>query len=207
MTTATLDRDQDQERAERLARLSASRAAARPSPSSGRVTSGTRRRHPAKGSRITALALSVATTGSLAYGLAAADRTAASSAAASGIGTVAAPGGSAGSGAGAIATTSVAGAPTYTGTTVQTRWGPVQVAVSVSGNEITDVTTLQYPNDRGRSVAINQSALPILRQEALQAQSASIDTVSGATYTSDGYVQSLQSAIDQARAAGVLVTA
>ena len=60
---------------------------------------------------------------------------------------------------------------------------------------------------RSTGVAINAAATPVLRQEALQAQSATIDTVSGATYTSTGYVQSLQSAIDQARSAGVITTA
>jgi uncharacterized protein with FMN-binding domain len=234
MTTATIDRDQAQQRAERLARLNANRAGGRPASPSGRVTSANlpaRRRHPAKGSRITALALSVATTGGLAYGLAAADRTAVGSAAAvsgtstltgtaapaaTGAGTAtaatAAPaatvtvGGSSASGAGAAAASGT-GTTTYAGTTASTRWGPVQVKITVSGSQITDVTTVQYPSDRSRSVAINDTALPILTAEALQAQSAQIDTVSGATYTSTGYVKSLQSAIDQARAAGVLVQA
>jgi uncharacterized protein with FMN-binding domain len=86
----------------------------------------------------------------------------------------------------------------YTGSTVNTKWGPVQVQVTISGGKITDVAALQYPNDRGKSVAINAQALPILQSEALTAQSASINTVSGATYTSDGYTQSLQSALDLA---------
>lgn len=87
---------------------------------------------------------------------------------------------------------------TFTGTTAQTRYGPVQVQITVAGGKITEVTALQLTNQDGRSVAISQQAAPVLRQEALQAQSAGIQTVSGATYTSDGYVTSLQSAIDQA---------
>lgn len=87
---------------------------------------------------------------------------------------------------------------TFTGTTAQTRYGPVQVQITVDGGKITEVTVLQLTNQDGRSVAISQQAAPILRQEALQAQSAKIQAVSGATYTSDGYVTSLQSAIDQA---------
>ena len=87
---------------------------------------------------------------------------------------------------------------TVTGDTAQTRWGPVQVQITVAGGKITDVTPVQYPNGNGRDQEINSYALPVLAQEALAAQSADIDHVSGATVTSDGYVQSLQSAIDQA---------
>jgi uncharacterized protein with FMN-binding domain len=70
------------------------------------------------------------------------------------------------------------------------------VQVTFSGSTITAVQVLQSPSDR-RSQEINQQATPILEQEAIAAQSASIDTVSGATYTSESYMQSLQSAIDQ----------
>lgn len=87
---------------------------------------------------------------------------------------------------------------TYTGTAAETRYGPVQVQVTVSGGKLTDVQALQLTNRDGRSVAISQQAAPILRQEALQAQSATIQAVSGATYTSEGYTTSLQSALDQA---------
>lgn len=86
----------------------------------------------------------------------------------------------------------------YTGTAVTTRYGNVQVQVTVSGGKITAVTALQLTDDDGRSVQISAQAAPVLQQEALSAQSADIDTVSGATYTSDGYIQSLQSALDQA---------
>ncbi|MER6226087.1 FMN-binding protein [Streptomyces sp. 900105755] len=90
------------------------------------------------------------------------------------------------------------GTRTVTGDTVQTRWGPVQVKVTIKNGKITDVTAVQYPSDNPRDQEINQYALPQLRTEALAAQSASIDTVSGATYTSQGYQQSLQSALDSA---------
>jgi uncharacterized protein with FMN-binding domain len=87
---------------------------------------------------------------------------------------------------------------TVTGPVVQTRFGPVQVQVTISAGKITDVTALQLPNDRQRSAEISQIVEPMLKSEALAAQSAQIDLVSGATYTSDGYAQSLQSALDQA---------
>ena len=87
---------------------------------------------------------------------------------------------------------------TITGDTVQTRWGPVQVAVSVAGSKITGVSVLQYPDTNPTDAQINGYALPILVDETMTAQSANIDMVSGATYTSTGYQQSLQSALDQA---------
>lgn len=91
------------------------------------------------------------------------------------------------------------GTKAVTGSTVQTRWGPVQVKITIKSGKLTDVTAVQYPTDNPRDQEINSYALPQLRTEALQAQSANIDTVSGATYTSDGYRQSLQSALDSAR--------
>jgi uncharacterized protein with FMN-binding domain len=84
------------------------------------------------------------------------------------------------------------------GDITDTRWGPVQVRVVLSGGKVTGVQVLQAPADTSMDVAINDRALPILDREALAAQSARIDTVSGATYTSDGYVRSLQSALDRA---------
>ncbi|MCA2225123.1 FMN-binding protein [Nonomuraea aurantiaca] len=89
-------------------------------------------------------------------------------------------------------------ARTVDGDAVDTRWGPVQVRISVSGGKISDVQVLQAPNENRRDVEINDRALPVLQEEALSAQSAEIDSVSGATYTSDGYTRSLQSAIDRA---------
>jgi uncharacterized protein with FMN-binding domain len=87
---------------------------------------------------------------------------------------------------------------TVNGDTVSTRYGNVQVRVVASGGRLVDVQALQLPNDRSRSVRISAHAGPQLRNEALQVQSANINTVSGATYTSDGYAQSLQSALDRA---------
>ena len=106
--------------------------------------------------------------------------------------------GSTSSGGGSSSSSAGGSATTVTGDTAQTRWGPVQVQITVAGGKITDVTPVQYPNGNGRDQEINSYALPVLAQEALAAQSADIDHVSGATVTSDGYVQSLQSAIDQA---------
>jgi uncharacterized protein with FMN-binding domain len=90
---------------------------------------------------------------------------------------------------------------TYTGSVAQTRWGPVQVTITVSGGKITDVAVPTYPNGNHRDEEINAFALPVLSQETMSAQSADIDTVSGATVTSDGYKESLQSALDAAHLA------
>ncbi|MFE7167764.1 FMN-binding protein [Streptomyces sp. NPDC057616] len=106
---------------------------------------------------------------------------------------------SSGSTSGGTSGGAVTGTKKVTGDTVQTRWGPVQVRITVKNGKLTDVTAVSYPTDNPRDQEINSFALPRLRSEALQAQSADIDTVSGATYTSDGYRQSLQSALDSAR--------
>lgn len=89
---------------------------------------------------------------------------------------------------------------TFTGSAVQTRYGAVQVAITVSNGSIIDVQVPAYPSGGGREARINTEAVPQLVSETLQAQSANIDMVSGATYTMTGYLGSLQSAIDQARA-------
>ena len=85
-----------------------------------------------------------------------------------------------------------------TGSAVQIPFGTVQVQVTLQNGVITDVQAIQLPNDRGHSAEVSAYAGPMLRSEALQAQSAQIDSISGATYTSSGYQQSLQSALDQA---------
>jgi uncharacterized protein with FMN-binding domain len=72
------------------------------------------------------------------------------------------------------------------------------VALVVDSGKVTKVSVLQYPNGNGRDAEINARALPILTQETIDAQGANIDMVSGATVTSDGYLTSLQSALDQA---------
>ncbi len=110
---------------------------------------------------------------------------------------VPAPSGSASAGASASASAGTStGTRTVTGDSVQTRWGPVQVRVTVKGGRLTEVTAVTYPQENPRDQEINAYAIPRLRSEALAAQSADIDTVSGATYTSEGYRQSLQSALD-----------
>ncbi|MBN8425135.1 FMN-binding protein [Microbacterium esteraromaticum] len=89
---------------------------------------------------------------------------------------------------------------TYTGDAASTRYGPVQVQISVSGGSIASVDVIDYPDSNHRDQQINSRAIPLLVSETTASQSSSIDLVSGATYTSRGYVESLQSAIDQARA-------
>lgn len=90
------------------------------------------------------------------------------------------------------------GDQTVEGDAVPTKYGDVQVRIIVTGGRVVDVQPVQLPSDRPRSQSISSDAGPQLRDEALRAQSAHIDTVSGATYTSGGYAQSLQSALDRA---------
>ncbi|MEW1720008.1 FMN-binding protein [Streptomyces sp. NPDC093109] len=85
---------------------------------------------------------------------------------------------------------------TYTGDAISTRYGTVQLAITVKNGELTAVKVLQMPSE-GRSQQIAADAVPRLTQEALTAQSARIDAVSGASYTSQGYIDSLQSALDK----------
>ncbi len=112
-----------------------------------------------------------------------------------------------GSGSGSGSTGGSAAAPdpgatsatrTVTGSVAQTRWGPVQVQLQVNDGTITDVSVVQYPNGNPMDEEINRQALPALTQETLDAQGAGIDMISGATVTSDGYLESLQSALDRA---------
>lgn len=84
------------------------------------------------------------------------------------------------------------------GPVVSNQYGDVQVRITVAGGRLVDVKALQLPQDRARSARISEFSGPELRSEALTAQSANIDIVSGATYTSDSYAQSLQAALDQA---------
>ncbi|WP_026075167.1 FMN-binding protein [Cellulomonas massiliensis] len=87
---------------------------------------------------------------------------------------------------------------TFTGAVADTRWGPVQVQITVEAGRITSADAVQYPTGNPRDQQINAYAVPQLNTEVTDAQSAQIDLVSGATVTSRGYVQSLQDAIDQA---------
>ncbi|GAA1301033.1 FMN-binding protein [Streptomyces javensis] len=107
-----------------------------------------------------------------------------------------APTGHKSSGGGTSGTSGTSG--TFTGSVINTSYGPVQVSVTLSNGRITAVKAIRTPSDRPRSQQIAADAVPRLTREALSAQSAHIDAVSGATYTSDGYTRSLQSALDKA---------
>lgn len=96
------------------------------------------------------------------------------------------------------ATTAQNGDGTYTGSRIRTVYGDVQVKVTVNRNKIADVQSLVLPSDRARSAYISQVAGPMLRTEAITAQSSNIDIISGATYTSIAYQRSLDSALKQA---------
>jgi uncharacterized protein with FMN-binding domain len=94
---------------------------------------------------------------------------------------------------------------TVTGSAVQVSegfrvFGTVQVRVTITNGKITALAALDYPNSDGRSSQISSFSIPILRQEVLAAQGTQIDVVSGATYTSNAYAQSVQSALDAAKA-------
>jgi uncharacterized protein with FMN-binding domain len=215
------------DRSSRLERLAQRTPASGESAATG--TPRQRRKHPAKGARAAALGLSLTATAGLAGLFAMMSRTASAETAA-----VIVSGGSRGpagptvGGDHTAASPTVAGGPVTTngggstsatvtqparatvvdGAVFRNKWGPVQVeATFASDGTLTDVAALQTPDDRGQSVRINDYAVPRLTSEALTAQSASVDTVSGATYTSEGYRQSLQSAIDLARGAGATALA
>jgi uncharacterized protein with FMN-binding domain len=117
-----------------------------------------------------------------------------------------ASGSSSGAGAGSSSSTgssSTLGATakaggTYAGTAVETRFGTVQVQVTIKAGVITDVTALHLTDQEQRSVQISARAAPLLRSEVLSAQSANVQTIGGATYTSEAYLTSLQAALDAA---------
>lgn len=88
----------------------------------------------------------------------------------------------------------------YTGSQASAVYGTVQVKAIIQNGMLTDVQFVSQPSDRRQSQYINAQATPILRQEAIQAQSANVQAVSGATLTSQAFVQSLQSALSQAKA-------
>lgn len=92
---------------------------------------------------------------------------------------------------------STTGSKSITGEAADTRYGPVQVKITVANGKLTSVDAIDYPQTERRDQEINSYAIPELNQEALAAGNANIDIISGATYTSDGYIQSLQSALDQ----------
>lgn len=88
---------------------------------------------------------------------------------------------------------------TYNGSVADAFYGQMQVQAIVSGGKITDVQFLQFPNDRGETQQVSARALPVLKSEAIAAQSANVNAVSGATQDSQAFQQSLQSALDQAK--------
>lgn len=99
---------------------------------------------------------------------------------------------------GAVRAAVGSGAQTYAGQAVAGHYGPVQVQITVSGGKITSASTVQVPGRNPHDVEVNGRAVPILNREVVDSQSADIDMVSGATVTSTAYLESLQSAIDQA---------
>jgi uncharacterized protein with FMN-binding domain len=132
-------------------------------------------------------------------GLATAQAGAVPSAAASApAGGAAAAGGAGGAGAGGAGAAGGAGKAAFTGEVAQTQYGPVQVRLITSGGKVAQVEAVQAPNSTPRSKQVTADSVPKLNQQAVTARGARIDTVSGATYTSKGYAQSLQSALDKA---------
>jgi uncharacterized protein with FMN-binding domain len=137
-----------------------------------------RKRHAARKTRLAVAGLSLVTTGILTQTFATADR--------------------------ADAAVGTAAATSYTGAASTNRWGTVQVRLTVSGGKITNITTLQLPSSKPKSVRLSNNAVSIIKPQVISAQSTNVNTVSGATLTSRSYLTSIQSAIDTARAAGAL---
>ena len=210
-------------RLDRLARRSSQRPAPRgaaPAPAQGPTAAPDRsprrgRRHPARAARYAAVGLSIASTAGLTSLF---TRSAGGSQQQVSAAAVVAGAGSSSTTAGPSASTTIGSTRTTAvpptaargtasvvdGSVLQNRYGNVQIeATFAADGSLTSVTTLQTPSDRNKSVEINSYAVPQLDAEAVTAQSAHIDTVSGATYTSTDYQRSLQSAIDVARAARV----
>ena len=88
---------------------------------------------------------------------------------------------------------------TYTGNVADAYYGNMQVQITIQNGKISDVQFLQYPNDRSTSIRKNQMAMPVLKSEAISSQNANVDIVSGATATSQAFIQSLSSALSQAK--------
>ena len=110
----------------------------------------------------------------------------------------AASSGSSGSSGASASSGAAAASATYKGAVVQTRFGAVQVQITVSAGKVTEVTALQLTDDDRKSIQISNRAAPLLRSEVLAAQSADVQTIGGATVTSDAYLTSLQAALDAA---------
>jgi uncharacterized protein with FMN-binding domain len=200
MTIPTESADLTEEQRQRLERLAARRSPANePNGPRSRSTRHTTRRHAAKGSRRAALALSLATTGALTAFFHSGGITAPVPTVLPPVTVLAA----------APDTTVAGNAPVsedavVAGDAISTRFGPVQVqATFAADGSLTSVDAVLFPDGDRRSLRINQVAVPILNREALSTQSAQVDIISGATYTSVGYARSLQSAIDAANVEGI----
>jgi uncharacterized protein with FMN-binding domain len=224
MTTNALSSAEvnDDVMADRLARLAARTPSKAGSPvaATSQVGARRKRRHAAKKSRYAALALSlVSTAGATFASLDAGTSTQIAGSggivSTSGIVTASTPaaGGTVSIGTADPVTTAATTRATVPMTQTETvvngdvftnKWGPVQVQATFGADgSLLGVDTLQTPFQDDKSVRINDRAVPVLNSEALSAQSSAVHTVSGATYTSDDYQRSLQSAIDTARAAGL----
>jgi uncharacterized protein with FMN-binding domain len=200
VTTPRVSANADEQLADRLARLQQRR------PSSRRT-----RRHPAAGARATALVLSLVSAGGLGALFAHLNTAQASTQGVAALPTPLPVAGATtsttaasrpGSTTSTTAAAAIATAQAFNGSLIQTKYGPVEVQAQISNGTIADIAVITYPVDDGKSRFINARALPQLRTEVLTAQQANVDTVSGATYTSNAYRQSLQAALDAARAAG-----
>ncbi len=210
------------------ARAAAARAAKQGGTAVRTAPNPGRRAKPARASKVGALALSVATTAALAAMFAGQDADTTDSVVLTGgtdsLGTTAMTAATATTTAATASTaaaTTVAGDTltpveptttvavasgaivdgTYVGVADSNKWGAVQVQAVYSGGQLVDVQILQYPDGDNKSVRINQRSLPRLISDAIAAQSADVNTISGATYTSNSYKASLQSAIDAAKTA------
>jgi len=141
----------------------------------------------------------VASTAAANAGTSAAGTSSATASASADTSTATGSSGSSSTGSG-VATASTYADGTWTGAAVNEPWGTFQVQVVVSGGQITNVNLVSAPSDR-HSSSINSQAVPMLTQSVISAQSAQVDTVSGATWTSRSYLTSLQAALDDAAAA------
>jgi uncharacterized protein with FMN-binding domain len=193
--SGTPSRASDEQLAERLARLNQRRQSTAGPTGGAPAPARKSRRHPAARARAAALLLTLVSTGGL--GALFADLNAAPAAAPQAVGTLPTPASAAG--------TPLPTAPAtqaFNGSAVTTKFGPVQVQAQISNGTIIDVVAIASPDGDNKSRSINAQALPMLRSEVLTAQRANVHTISGATYTSNAYRQSLQAALDRARAAG-----
>lgn len=89
---------------------------------------------------------------------------------------------------------------TYTSAVANAFYGPMQIKVTIAAGKISDITFLQFPNDRKETIEISNNAMPILKQEAIAVQSAKVNNISGATQTVDGFKEALNNALTQAKA-------